>query len=149
MPAHMGIGDVLRTGMGFLVANLSQSAKSKQLRTMKGMITVDMVWGNAKAGRDRREHSFQSYDAFRNYIDTYGPDVVVPQGQINTRSCDPSEWELYLKPDTGFDVICRTYFEVFRRMEMIVITHKSDKNKLKRIEAKPHGEKMRIIWSEA
>jgi hypothetical protein len=34
-------------------------------------------------------------------------------------------------------------------MEMLIITHKSDKNKLKRIEATPQGEKMRIVWSEA
>jgi len=40
---------------------------------------------------------------------------------------------------------CRTYFDVFPGMEMLIITHKSAKNKLKRIEAKPQRERMRII----
>lgn len=44
---------------------------------------------------------------------------------------------------------CRTYFDVFPGMEMLIITHESDKDKLKRTEAKPQLERMRIIWSEA
>jgi hypothetical protein len=145
----MGIGDALRTGAGVLVANLSLSKKAKKLREMKGVVPVSMLWDQALASRNRREHRFDRYQSFRDFLDTYGPDRVVARDQINTRWCDPNEWELYLKPGTGFDITCRTYFEVFPRMEMLIITHKSDKNKLKRIEATPQGEKMRIIWSEA
>ena len=56
-------------------------------------------------------------------------------------------WNLYLKPDTAFDITCRHYFEVFRPITMMLIGHKSDSSKLKRIETHPDREKMRIIWT--
>ena len=74
----------------------------------------------------------------------------IPKPSVRQRkTCEQAEWDLYLKPGTAFDITCRRYYEVFRGMNIMLITHKSDRNKLKRIEGHPPGEKMRVLWSEA
>jgi hypothetical protein len=155
MPAHLGFADVLKTGLRFIVANASQSDKFRRSRKMRkrkngtGIISPGYLWESAEKKRDRREHRFASYDPFRTYLDTYDPSKVVRRDQIDNRTCDRAEWELYLQPDTEFDRVCEQYFDDYPGLEMIVITHKSDVNRLKRIELKRQGHRTRILWSEA
>jgi hypothetical protein len=155
MPAHIGFADVLRTGLKFIVANFSQSEQFRRVRKMRkrkngtGIISPGYLWQGVEDRRDRREHTFEAYDPFRTYVDTFDPNRVVARDQINNRTCDPTEWELYLKPGTEFDLVCEQCFDDFPGMQMRVITHKSNVNKLKRIELKRQGHRTRIMWSDA
>jgi hypothetical protein len=155
MPAHIGFADVLKTGLRFIVANAAQTDKFRRARKMRkrkngtGIISPGYLWQGVEAKRDRREHRFQAYDPYRAYLDTYDPDQVVQRDQINERTCERTEWELYLQPGTEFDQVCEEYFAEYPGLEMIVITHKSNVNKLKRIEMKRQGHRTKILWSEA
>ncbi|HEY1933813.1 MAG TPA: hypothetical protein VGG99_17505 [Acetobacteraceae bacterium] len=155
MPAHIGFGDVLRTGLSFLVANLSQSRKSRNMRRMRkrrngtGIISPALLWEGVERDRDRREHRYQSYDPFRAYLDTYDPDQEVDRERLNDRTVDRTEWELYLQPGTEFDQVCEQYFVDYPDGEIIAVNHKKQVQHLKRIETKRQGHRTRIIWSEA
>lgn len=149
MPAHIGIADRLKLGAKFIVANTSRNEKFSLAREMGGgKISMKTLKAGLERDRSRREFTCQSHEQLRELLDTHGPGRVVARDRINRRSCDQAEWDLYLKPDTPFDSLCRHYFEIFRGLRMMVITHKSDSNKLKRIEAHPPGERMRVLWSE-
>lgn len=155
MPAHIGFGDVLRTGLGFLVANLSQSRKTRNMRRMRkrrngtGVITPSYLWQGVQENKERREHRYRSYEPFRAYLDTYDPDFEVGRDQIHTRTVDRTEWELYLQPGTEFDQVCEQYFIDYPDGEILLINHKKEVQHLKRIETKRPGHRTRIIWSEA
>lgn len=155
MPAHIGFADVLRTGLKFIVSNFSQSKEFRRSRKMRkrtngtGIISPGYLWEGVEKRRARREHDFEDYERFRTFLDGYDPNKVRNRDQIDDRTCDPNEWELYLKPDTEFDQVCEQCFDDFPGMKMLVITHKSNVNKLKLIELKRQGHRTRIMWSEA
>lgn len=149
MPAHIGFADYLRLGAKFVVSNTSLNAKFRHARELAGgHITMGRLQSGLEKKRKKRETNCDTYEKFRTQLDTYAPDHEVGRNMINTRTVDPAEWDLYLKPGTAFDINCRRYFEVFRGMRMMLIGHKSDPNRLKRIEAHPAGEHMRILWSD-
>jgi hypothetical protein len=155
MPAHIGFSDVLKTARNFLVSNLSQARKHRQVREMRkrnngtGIISPGYLWKGVENKKERREHGFKSYDRFRGFLDTYDPDIVLPRDQISTRECDPTEWELYLQRGTQFDQVCEQYFDDYPEGQIIIITHKKRVQHLKRIETKRPGHRTRTIWSEA
>src|SRR5262245_46407564 len=130
MPAHIGFSDVLKTARNFFVTNLSQSYGCRQLCDMRkhrngtGILSPGYLWEKVERTQERTEQRFESYDRFRAVLDTYDPNIVVPEGQINTRECDPTEWELYLRPGTEFDQVCGQYFDDYPDGQIIIITHK-------------------------
>jgi hypothetical protein len=149
MPAHIGIADHLRLGAKFVVANISLHEKFRQAREMGGgHVSMKRLKAGLERDRAKREYNCQSYAELRELLNSFDPNKVVARDRINHRTCDQAEWDLYLKADTAFDSTLRRYFEIFRGMRMLLITHKSDSNKLKRIEAHPPGERMRVLWSE-
>jgi hypothetical protein len=155
MPAHIGFSDVLKTVGNFLVMNLSQSHRARQVRQMRkrrngtGIISPGYLWQSVENNQERREHKFASYDQFRAFLDTYDPTVEVGRDRINERKCDRTEWELYLQPGTDFDQVCAQFFVDYPEGKIILITHKKRVQALKRIETKRPGRPTRIIWSEA
>jgi hypothetical protein len=149
MPAHIGVADYLRLGAKFVVANVGMSEDLRYARQLHGgHISMKKLQLGLETKRRKREQNCQSYDHFRAQLDMYDPNLDVGREQINNRSVDEAEWDLYLKPVTAFDINCRRHFEVFRGMRMMLIGHKSDPNRLKRIEAHPPGERMRILWTD-
>jgi len=144
MPAHIGFADNLKLGINFILANTMQNKTWKAARRMKGHHWSVLV-NRQETGRKSREKLCRSYNDLRRELDKCDPET-----DRNTNVwCGEAEWELYLKPGTAFDITCRHYWEVFRECEMTLITHKGDRTKLKRIEAKPQGERMRVIWTDA
>ncbi|MBV9836255.1 MAG: hypothetical protein JO055_17685 [Alphaproteobacteria bacterium] len=149
MPAHIGIGGNLKTGVKFVVASLAPTARMRHARQMVGNRMLQRLQEQAQMKKHDRETECTSYGGFRYYLDHFDPNYVAKPGEQNARYSEQSEWDLYLAQGTAFDITCRRYFEIFRGMKMVLITHKSDTNKLKRIEAYPAGEKMRVLWTSA
>jgi len=146
VPAHIGLTGKLRILQAFVVTNTSLNKQViAQRKMLGGTIKYSKLKDKFELERGNREKEYTSYATFRAALDEYGPDGG------GAKHCSQVEWDLYLKPGTAFDIICRRYYEieVFKPMKMVLITHKSDKWKLKRIEAVPHREEMRILWSEA
>jgi hypothetical protein len=145
MPAHIGFADKIKLGASFIAMNILQDKHTKAARRFKGHHLSVLLKHQEKARSDR-ERVCISYTMLRDDLDKFDPDY---QGRTNFTPCSQVEWDLYLKPGTAFDITCRRYWEVFRNVEMTLIMHKSDKMSLKRIEAKPEREAMRILWSDA
>ena len=151
MPAHIGVMGNLKMGLGFIAMNMSLAEGAKRTREGHGgHVAFKAIKHNFKLARDRREMAFTDYESFRRRLNLYDPHRVLRAGEVNMLKVDETEWDLYLKPDTAFDINCRRYFEVFRNMTITLVGHKGkgEASSLKRIEAHPQGERMRILWSD-
>lgn len=93
----------------------------------------------------RREKTFFLYDVLRAYLDNLDPAKPYTDGALYT---DRKEWDLYLRPGTQFDWLLKVYF-ASKLGQVMVIVHKSDRLKVKRIEAHPRNGEVVILWSDA
>jgi hypothetical protein len=145
MPAHLGFADKVRLGVNFLAMNLRQDKITRNARRLKGHHLSVLKRGQERI-RVSREVNCDTYASLLGTLDMFDPDY---DDRTQYTPCSQIEWDLYLQPGTAFDIICERYWEVFRKVQMTLIMHKSDRHKLKRIECKPEGEAMRILWSDA
>ena len=170
MPAHIGAFEKLKLFSFFVYGNIGQTRHAKDLRikrvTTRNVANVIarnqgveedlsnnraayLPWkyvselGQSKVSA--REHRYMSYGVFRSYLDKLDP--ALPRGELDWHT-DPREWDLYLRPGTEFDGRCQLYFEA-KRGPMLVITHKSDRSKPKRIEALPKDGAPVVLWTDA
>ncbi len=100
--------------------------------------------------RDKREDTVTTYDSFRQQLDRYDP--ALAEGNRARIYSNQEEWDLYLKPDSIFDRQMRILFSEHKErrvdFKVMLIRHKKDMLKLKRIEGIAFGE-VTILWSDA
>ena len=151
MPAHIGFTGRLKILAGVIVANMSQSAKARKGREMSGgLISYKMISDVSERVRNQRMDEYVTYNTFRTALNRYDPDRARERGQIDKRSVTRTEWDMYLQPGTVFDQTCKQAYDANQgRLKMMLITHKSNLNALKRIEAIVNNGKPDIIWSDA
>ena len=145
MPAHIGFADKVRLGVNFLAMNMRQDKTTRTARRFKGHHLSVLMRAQERI-RASREVACDTYASLRGTLDTFDPNY---EGRTQYTACSQTEWDLYLRPGTAFDITCERYWAVFRNVEMLLIMHKGDRTKLKRIECTPAGEAMRILWSDA
>ena len=166
MPAHIGAFSKLKLFGAFLKVNLDPRDESKILREQRvaarnlrnqhagtpdagnnrtEYVPWKYVMEFAEEARSKREVHFRSYNRFREFLDKLDPARPYVEGN---RYTDQTEWNLYLRPGTEFDGQCQLYLEAARG-DLLAIFHRSDRSKLKRIEAVPTDGKMVILWSDA
>src|SRR5262245_19247621 len=166
MPEHIGAFSKLKVFGQFLMVNLGQSRKMRDLRK-KRLTTKNIrnrLNGTPDAPNNRAkyvpwkhimqvekdhlkkfEREYEYYEMFREFLDRADPAQPRIEGRVYT---DQREWDLCLQPGTPFDELVQQYFES-RRGKLLVIFHKREFPKLKRIEAIPKDEEPVIIWSDA
>jgi hypothetical protein len=145
MPAHIGFADKVKLGVSFLAMNLRTDKLTKAARRVNGhhLSVLQKVQERVRASR---EIECKSYAALRGELDKFDPDY---NDRTTYTPCSQLEWDLYLQPGTAFDITCQRYWEVFRKVDVTLIMHKKDRLSLKRIEATPEREAMRVLWSDA
>jgi hypothetical protein len=96
--------------------------------------------------KDLRELKCNTYEQFRTERNKFNPNQ-----HDGHYYCTHVEWIMYLQPDSIFDGLCRECFDKHYDTDfyMLLITHKSDHSKLKRIEAILASGKVVILWSDA
>ncbi|HZY58746.1 MAG TPA: hypothetical protein VFE56_03215 [Candidatus Binataceae bacterium] len=168
MPAHLGFADKLNMFAAFMTVNLSQSEgaqEARRLRVSQGdaarerqgleatsnraaYVPWKKVKGSFEHYRGRREFPVRDYGDFRRLLNNYNPDQQVNRTGLHS---DQNEWDLYLRPGTAFDQNCQAIFEGQRGtgFKAVLIVHKSEREKLKRIEGVFPSGRVVIWWSDA
>jgi len=168
MPAHIGVGELLKLPFALLSMNLGRHKSARAARRLNGgLLSLSQLYRQRRAHRALREHPMPSYDAWRDWMDRYDPD---DPNNTRPRGFDPdwepsafvprTEWTLYLRPDTPFDRMVRMMFDHHNappedgqppRPPLVVtfIDHKSNRRRLKRIEAQVGTGPVAILWSDA
>ena len=175
MPAHVGFADKFRMFGSFVAVNLSQSEGARAARKNRvgtgnaGRLVRGIgdnasrrapyvAWKKVEAAIEHRSHSQRElacsdYIMFRGLLNQFGPghDVFDNHGNRLNRYADQNEWDLYLRPGTAFDQNCEQIFagQEGTGFKVICITHKSDVQKLKRIEGVFPSGRVVIWWSDA
>jgi hypothetical protein len=144
----MGLGDLVKVPFAFLAINLSPRQHARRAR-QNGIITPAAIWHAFTQRRARRERSFTTYATWRARMDDYDPLLQANQGPHGLNVVAQAEWNLYLAPGTAFDGLINTIFANNPGLTVTLIVHKSDMNRLKRIEAQPAGGQVAILWSDA
>ncbi len=139
---------LVKVPFAFLAINLSPRQHARRAR-QNGMVTPGAIWHAFTQRRARRERIFNTYAAWRQRMDDYDPQLPANQGPQALNVVDQNEWNLYLAPGTVFDGLINAIFTNNAGLTVTLIVHKSDMNRLKRIEAQPAGGRVAILWSDA
>ena len=163
MPAHLGLKEKLEIAGNFLIFNISQHPLAKRERenrvarkeldlreqrlwtgvnNRKEYVPIKYIRRRYELRREQRELEYEEYSDFRHSLDGYSPEH---------RGCSETEWQLYLHRGSAFDQSCEEAFAKHfdTGFKMMLITHKSTRNKLKRIEAIFGSGKVEILWTDA
>ena len=166
MPAHIGLKEKLQIAWTFVMFNTSQDKNARNLRNQRVLhqkakfkelgrddnevnrakyLPIKYIERRFEDRRRRRQDEINSYGEFRRMLNGYDPHIG--RGQTS----DQTEWDLYLKPSTEFDRTCEEAFAAHydTGFKMMLITHRSDVNKLKRIEAIFASGKIEYLWTDA
>lgn len=170
MPAHIGLVDSLRYGVGYLDQKTQVTRKGWQISqhckvegfSHAGIADVARL---AQDRRSRREQDCPDFAAYRTAMNNLDPkgkagadlftvrkftrdvkqvDTNPNEGQLKWFR---NEWDLYLKPGTAFDQIVQGFFH--SGWTVTLIMHKAPRAKqLKRIEGtKPGARFPKLLWS--
>jgi hypothetical protein len=171
MPAHHSIKDKIDMLWAVVGVNLSPTQKGRNARNRRvihGQLKNQAMGLGLQTNRkpyvpwkdivnhkqvtlSQRERTFTDYSQFRNFLNEFNPYDEGNDGVYGWK-CYHVEWIMYLKPDSIFDQQCQQLFDVHYGTEgfkMMVIMHKSDRARIKRIEAISRTGKVDILWSDA
>jgi hypothetical protein len=136
MPAHLGVKNRLKLPPALIVGKLQNL-----LQRVPG---GDVTWNDLKTlqehNRLARENPSSSLSSYRNDVAKYGPN-----GQCTKVS--PADWNTYLGPNGLVDKLVEMSFEFDKASKVTLITRKSSRSELKRVELTWSTGRIETIWA--
>jgi hypothetical protein len=137
MPAHVGIKSRLKLPSMLIALKLRNLVERRQIVNGTSYSYLQRLQEN---NRQRREDRCASLSAYRIAVAIYGPNGH--QTKVST-----TDWSRYLGPGGYVDSLIEASFDYDTARAVTLITRKSARSELKRIELTRDNGNVEIIWT--
>ena len=136
MPAHLGVKNRLKLPPALIVGNLQNLVR----RVPGGEVTWSTLKTIQEHNRLARENPCSGLQSYRNDVAKYGPN-----GEYTKVS--PADWNTYLGPNGMVDKLVEMSFDFDKASKVTLITRKSSRSELKRVELTWSTGRIETIWA--
>jgi hypothetical protein len=137
MPAHLGMKDRLKLPAALIAVKLRNLVERRQIVNGTSYGDLQRIQDHNRQGREVRCTSLSTY---RLAVAVYGPN-----GHATRVSA--TDWSRYLGPDGYVDSLVEASFDLDTARSVTLITRKSARSELKRIELTRDNGNVEIIWT--
>jgi hypothetical protein len=137
MPAHLGTKDRLKLPAALIAVKLRNLVERRQIVDGTSYSFLQRMQEHTRQGRENR---CTSLSAYRQAVEDYGPNG-------HATKVSATDWSRYLGPDGYVDSLVEATFDYGTARSVTLITRKSARTELKRIELTRDNGNVEIIWT--